>query len=1264
MTSITISSSVTSIGVGAFGYCNELQDVYYCGDLADWCNIYFESGDTSTNPMTYADNLYINGKLLQGELIIPKGLTSIGNYTFAGFSSLTSITIPDSVTSIGEYAFYDCSSLISITIPDSVTDIGWGAFCSCTKLTSVTIGRGVTSIGDVAFEGCSGLTDVYYTGDIAGWCNISFSDSYSNPMSYAENLYINGELLQGEITISDDVTSIGSYAFYNCTRLTSVTIGNSVTSIGYYAFYGCCNITKATIPTIAIDLIPKDNLQEVIISGGENIGDNAFYNCSNLTSVTIDYGVTSIGKYAFHNCSNLTNIIILSSVNSIGKYAFNNCSAEIIWGENLTITQIGEYAFAGYEGASLTIPSSVESIGTGAFYGCTSLKNVYHTGDIASWCNISFGSSDANPIYYAENLYIEGELIQGDLVIPDSVTGIGSFAFYGCTSLTSITIPDSVTNIGEWAFYDCSGLVNVYYTGDIAGWCNIVGFNWSSTPMEYASNLYINGELIQGDLIIPNGVTSIEDAVFWGCTGLTSIVIPNSIENIRDGAFYGCTGLTDIYYTGDMADWCNISFGSSDANPMYYAENLYINGELIQKELVIPDGVTGIKDYAFANCSSLTSIVIPNSVGSIGLGAFYGCTGLTSIVIPDSLESIGIMAFEGCSGLTDVYYTGDVAGWCNISFSDCHANPMCYAENLYINGELLQGELIIPDSVTSIGRYAFVHCNGLTSVTIGNSVTSIGYYAFYNCSNLIDVYYTGDIAGWCNISFGDSYANPMNYAENLHINGELIQGELIVPDNVTSIGYYAFYKCTGLTSITIPDSVESIGTCAFYGCTSLIIYCEVTFKPSGWDSDWNSSNCPIVWDCNNNNTAEDGYQYIMIEGLKYGILDNSATVSRYMVDGDVIIPSEIEYGGITYIVTGIGNEAFYNCAYLTSIVIPDIVTSIGNEAFYNCINLTSIVIPDSVTSVGSNSFEDCTSLTIYCETSSQPSGWNSAWNYSNGPVVWDCNNNEIATDGYQYVVMDGIRYRIKDNVAQVARCNVKGNIIIPSNIEIEGLTYSVTSIGVYAFYNCTGLTSIVIPDSVIKIGPSAFYNCTSLTDVYYLGDIVGWCNIPFIDSPSNPKLYAENLYINGELLQGDLIIPDNVTSIGGEAFRNCTGLTSIVIPDSVTNIGEYAFSGCSGLTSIVIPDSVTRIGYGAFHNCTGLTEIVIPDRVTSIGDDAFYGCSGLVEVNFENTQGWQVSTSSNFSSYTELSSSDLADTTIAATYLKDTYRNYYWRRVE
>ena len=389
------------------------------------------------------------------------------------------------------------------------------------------------------------------------------------------------------VVIPDSVTSIDSWAFYECYRLTSITIPDSVTSIGYEAFSGCTGLTSVTIPDSVTSIGERAfswcSLTRVTIPDSmTSIGDSVFRDCCSLKSVTIPDSVTSIRNEAFRGCTRLTSVTIGGSVTSIGKSAFYNCCSL----------------------KSVTIPDSVMSIGNCAFCYCEKLQDIYIT-DIATWCNISGLNYLMNEGYSNKNLYLNNELATS-ITIPNGVTAIPSYAFRGCTGLTSVTIPDSVTSVGSNPFSDCTGLTSITVAK-------------GNTKYHSAENCLIETEsktLIAGckNSIIPTdgSVTSIGFWAFKGCTGLTSVAIPDSVTSIGGSAFNYCTGLTSI---------------------------------------TIPDSVTSIGDYAFQDCTSLTSVTIPDSVTSIGFWAFKGCTGLTSVAIPDSVTSIGGDAFRGCSKL-------------------------------------------------------------------------------------------------------------------------------------------------------------------------------------------------------------------------------------------------------------------------------------------------------------------------------------------------------------------------------------------------------------------------------------------------------------------------------------------------------------------------------------------------------------------------------------------------------------------------------------
>ena len=388
------------------------------------------------------------------------------------YSGLTTTTIPSSViyneveysiTSIGESAFNKCTGLTSIEIPNSVTSIGDYAFHGCTGLTSVTIGNSVTSIGDYVFLGCSDLTSVIVENG-----NTSF-DSRDNCNAIIETA--TNTLIQGckNTTIPNSVTSIGDYAFFCCSGLTSVTIPNSVNSIGEHAFDGCAVLISVTIPNSVT-----------------SIGNYAFIGCSGLTSVTIPNSVTSIENGAFEYCSGLTSVTIPNSVTSIGSWAFGGCygltSIEIPNG----VTSIGNSAFWYCSGlTSVTIPNSVTSIGEDTFEDCRGLTSV-----IVEKGNTVYDSRDnCNAIIEtATNTLIQGCM---NTIIPNSVTGIGNSAFWYCSGLTSITIPNSVTSIGDCAFLGCRGLTSVT--------------NYASTPQNIAPNVFDEVNKSTCTLYVPAG---------------------------------------------------------------------------------------------------------------------------------------------------------------------------------------------------------------------------------------------------------------------------------------------------------------------------------------------------------------------------------------------------------------------------------------------------------------------------------------------------------------------------------------------------------------------------------------------------------------------------------------------------------------------------------------------------------------------------------------------------------------------------------------
>ena len=697
-------------------------------------------------------------------------------------------------------------------------------------------------------------------------------------------------------------------------------------------------------------------------------------------------------------------------------------------------------------------------------------------------------------------------------VIDNGVTGIGDYAFTGCTSLTGVTIPDSVVRIGEGAFWAtrlasvtipgsvtsigsaafgmCSVLTDIYYGGYGVDWL-AAGGAYARVPenaaVHFREELYgrgacgenvnwvmtLDGTLtISGtgemadysgsdnfvpwaaaqeyiqSVVIESGVTSICSGAFHGCTVLTSVTIPGSVTDIGGSAFEGCTGLTRV---------------------------------------VLPHGVTSIGMYAFDRCSALTDVTIPNSVTMIGDGAFYGCTGLANVTIPDSVTTIGDNTFAYCDALTSV---------------------------------------IIPDSVTSIEYNTFYACKSLTSVTIPGGVTKIGDNAFYGCNALTDIYYGGYGIDWLKAGGGHDRA-PENAAvhfkdglygkgacgENvdwvmtaggtLTISGTGAMADcewnsapwaracseitsIVIGDGVTGIGNNAFQYCSSLTGAAIPGSVTAIGSSVFYGCDALT---DIYY--GGYGMDWlevyghdqipDSATVHYKENLYGRGSCGENVNWVMTAD---GMLTISGTgaMADYEWSGTpwASVCSEIKSVVIGDGVTSIGDYAFYDCGALTSVTIPDTVTVIGDGAFRGCSRLSGMTIPDSVTSIGKSAFRDCCKLTGLTIPDNVTSIGDHAFNGCNGLT-------SVTLPTSVTRISAGMFYN----------CWSLSNVTIPNGV---------TSIGDSAFGKCTDLSSVTIPDSVTTIGRDAFYYC-SLTDVYYDGTAEDWAKI-FIGDGNEPLTNA------------------------------------------------------------------------------------------------------------------------------------------------------------
>ena len=556
------------------------------------------------------------------------------------------------------------------------------------------------------------------------------------------------------------------------------------------------------------------------------IGDDAFMRNYNIVEVVMQDGIRLIDGRAFYGCSSLAKVTLPSTLTEIGWYAFMECAfTEVVLPEGLP--SIGNGAFQKCKKLTkVTVPSTLTYFDQSVFSNCTSLKSVYIT-DMEAWCNSSFYNINSNPLCNGADLYLNGELVT-EMVLPDGITSISNYLFYGCTSLVTVVIPESVTSIGSHAF----------------GLCDNISFN------EYENGLYIPSETNPHFYFAQAKSKDITSAVIHADAKYLSGYAFKDV-NYLEVLYFNATAMngkgseSSFNNTGKNASATKIVIGKDVANIPAYTFIHFNNLDTVEFEA--GSVCQSIGNRAFYSCSSITSIQLPESLTAIGEFAFDGCSKISVINLPVNLVSVGGGAFNGCRGITEIRL--DAAAMNDLSSSN----------SVFLIGNNENGvKLVIGKNVTKIPAHLFHpessnYAPNITSIEFesGSVCEVIGNYAFSNLSNLT---------------------------------------EIALPESLVTIGDYALSGCSSLGTITIPNSVVTIGRGAFSGC-------------SGFTS--------------------------------------------------IVIPENV---------ISIGDYAFHTCLGLTNVTVPANVTSLAGSVFYGCSNLVSVTLGEGVTNIGMSLFEKCTSL--------------------------------------------------------------------------------------------------------------------------------------------------------------------------------------------------------------------------------------------------------------------------------------------------------------
>ena len=627
--------------------------------------------------------------------VVAEGIENIGSIAFYGGDfKIESVTLGDSVQSVGWMAFTFTGTLKTVEFGTGIQRIEGDAFGQCGNLTTVTFpGSSLSYLSGNAFNSCSNLNAVHIT-DLDAWCNVEYETLQSNPLYYAKNLYLNGELVtevtypEGsqyvhgaafancksleKVTIPDGVQVIGPYAFFGCEKLNEISIADSVTLLDYEAFKNCTSLSSINLPNSL-----------------ETIGGNAFYGCTALREITIPDNVTQIGNGAFQDCTALSSAILSNSLVSIGENAFRYCSSLECVIIPKTVTSVGKNAFYNCGSMeSVVISDGVISIGDYAFHSCYNLKSVTIPNSVTSIGRAVFDS--CNGLTSA--------------IIGNGITSVSEYLFSGCSALTSVVIHDSVTTIGEWAFAGCSGLTGIEIPDSVisigarafAGCSGLTGIEIPDNIITLGTGVFMSCSGLTS-VIIGNGITSISDALFNGCSALTSVNIPDTVTTIGSGAFGGCTSLSEVTIPDSVTTIGSSAFGACDSLISVVIPdgiaiiNEYTFGRCSSLiNVVIPDSVTAIESDAFSFCFKLENLVIPGSVTYIGDQAFLRCESLDRIVIPDGVTTIGEFAFSGCIELCYVIFSGDAPVFENGVFRGVTATAYYPANNPTWTADVMQ----------------------------------------------------------------------------------------------------------------------------------------------------------------------------------------------------------------------------------------------------------------------------------------------------------------------------------------------------------------------------------------------------------------------------------------------------------------------------------------------------------------------------------------------------------------------------------------------
>jgi len=1232
----------------------------------------------------------------EDEFVVPTGVETIGESAFETCRYIKKVTIPGHVTLIDKYAFRLASRLGAVeflgTADDPRLTICEQAFYNAGNYTStfteLVLPENLIAIEKNAFGSMSNITRVKLNSvdENINFASAAFGSTGANPTFKITYLYIGKDVnsfnvsgvfgstvletvevhennqhftvvsnvlynhditailyypnvLVGEFTLPETITSIGDRVFEQKTGMTGITIRNNVTTIGSYAFYNCFNLASITFEaggteplTIGDYAFGKcESLETVSLSERTTtIGNNVFNSCLSLKTVNVPQNATLAISLddnritrvtAFVNCPKLENINV--DTNNVKYTSTNGVLCEYIY-EGETPTEFVKVLVCpeGKKG-TLELPNTVKQIESRAFYkqnGLTALT--YEAGLTSLTINTKAFESAAT---------LES------IELPSGLTTINQYSFFACTALKSVTIPKTVTSIYSDAFSGCSNI-------------EIATFEEGRT-----ANLTIEDARFKGEgenLNESEEVSALMDpfSIFNGCNKITTLTLPEKTVKIGVSAFAGMDGLTTVNLPSTLTELGDYAFALCDnLETVTFAEgtNLttfgigvfrgrYSFAPTKLKNINLPGGSYTIGDGAF-KYTSLESIIIPEGVTGIGKRSFYGSRLLTTVSLPSTLTYINSNAFSNCKSLKTVSFAN------NAQLTQIGGNAFSYTALESIE---------FPYATKEIGEESFYNCTSLASITFATvegktKVSKIGTRAFANTAITTFTFpeSVDDDNNPITVTLGGSVTIQTSSGGDKDKDKEKEKGkEEEKPTGDVVLDSFIFEGCKNLTTVTLSNSVTSVDK-LFVNCPSLT---SVTITTGNANLSHDANN-PII--LNVEGTAiRNVYGKLVGE---FTIPSGITEISPYAFAGQteltkIIIPNSVYE---------IGEYAFQNCFNLVTVEFEtgSILTEIKDCMFKECYSLTTINLPVSVTKLGNYVFAGCKALTTLPLTSSV----NTIGNYT----FANCGFTELTIPA-SITTFGSYTFANNEKLTKVTLANgVEGcgtymfaNCKVLTDVNLSN-TLVYLSLGM--FKGDTALETITIPESVYRLGGDGttannkafegrvFEGCTNLSTINLNNVLLSVGSYTFSECTSITNFeFPETVNNLGEYLFKDCTglvsctLPSAIAYIPQYMFINCTSLKSIAIPETVVNIGGsisnsagsqvtgYVFDGCTALESVTIPESVKSIGSYAFHNCDSLKEVTLPSQLTRLAANVFFECDKLETVTF--TQKTTLSTFGNY----------------------------------